>query len=74
MWLTAVAGVKVAQAKLRDLLLARIEQCAQEEVQCYLLDDGGYVVLSSKEQEDREVRAGGGGGRNSNWCDEDLRE
>ena len=50
-----VAGVKLTQEKLRTMMLARIEHCMQDEVVCYLLDDGGYIILSSEKEEDREV-------------------
>ena len=54
-----VAGVKVPQKKLRDMMNnAYIKECAQEKVVCYLLDDGGYIILSSEEDEDREVGKG----------------
>ena len=45
----------MTQEKLREMMLARIVQCAQDEVVCYLLDDGGYIIVSSEKEEDREV-------------------
>lgn len=55
----SVVGVKLTQQKLRDMLLGKVPKCEQQEVDCYLLDDGGYVVLSSNETEDREVSVSG---------------
>ncbi len=54
--LVVVAGVKVPQRKLREMMnTLHITECDQEKVVCYLLDDGGYIILSSEEDEDREV-------------------
>ena len=50
-----VAGVKLTQSKLREMMLARVKECEQAEVVCFLLDDGGYIILSSEEEGDREV-------------------
>ena len=54
-WLCLVAGVKLNQSKLREMMLARVPECEQSEVVCYLLDDGGYIILSSEEEDDKAV-------------------
>lgn len=46
----AVAGVRVEHNKLRDLMRKRVPDCDDDEIICYLLDDGGYIMASSEEE------------------------
>ena len=50
-----VAGMRIQQDKLRDLLMAYVPVCKDVAYVCYLLDDGGYIILSSEEDEERDV-------------------
>ena len=54
-YLFSVVGVQISQETLRDIMYTKVEDCADPDLICYLLDDSGYIVLSSDADEDWNV-------------------
>jgi len=45
--LMPVAGVRLPQDPLRDIITRAASLCSDEDIDCYLVDDGAFIVYSN---------------------------
>jgi hypothetical protein len=51
-----VAGLMFTQTAMRSVVTEAIAQCAYLNIDCYLIDDGGFVVFVSDLERTESVR------------------
>ena len=50
-----VVGVLLSQDQLRSFVVEQTPECQEQNVQCFLLDDAGFVVMLPTNDTDYEV-------------------
>ena len=55
--LTPVAGVRLTQEPLHEIISAKAAQCSDENTDCYLVDDGAIVVYRTPTSTDDQVNS-----------------